>query len=86
MSFKDIMLTTWSEYEKLWLANQYKSSFEMATLRRIEATIINYGGMGVEKAVSPLDCAEIPLFDMEDVSTPIRTKEKALELFKRIIS
>ena len=58
----------------------------MARDRRLEATIINFGGMGIKKPITPLEVMEIALIDKDDATLPITTIEQAKRIAKDIIN
>jgi len=49
-------------------------------LRTIRSDIINFGGMGVKKHVSPQDLMPLPLIDNDNIILPIRNVAEALKL------
>jgi len=73
---------TLAEYSEISLAQHYKKCEEQEMLRVIQAAIINFGGMGVKKPVSPQQVMPIPLLDSANITLPISTIEGALKLLK----
>lgn len=86
MTFDEILKTTFCEYQKKWLAWQYKKTYENDLLRRLETTIFNFGGMGAKDSIEPSKWLNLGLIDKEDELLPIRTKQQALEIFKEIVN
>ena len=58
----------------------------MARDRRLETTIMNFGGMGAKKLITPLEVMEIALIDKDDITLPITTIEQAKRIAKDIIN
>ena len=58
----------------------------MARDRRLEATIMNFGGMCIKKPITPLEVMEIALIDKDDTTLPITTIEQAKRIAKDIIN
>lgn len=87
LSFKEIKSLSYANYQKLWLANQYKRTLDLSNLREVITAIINYSGMSIpKKPLNPSEVIPLPLNDKDDITLPIRTEEEAIELFKEIIS
>lgn len=86
MTFKEIRKLSYPQYYKLWLAKQYQKSEQLDVLRSLETTIFNFGGMGVDKIVTPLEWLKLPLLDIDNVLLPIRDKKRAIELYMSIVN
>lgn len=86
MSFKEISQMTWAEYEKKWLAQQYIYTQNKDDFRQLEATIINFGGMGSTTPLEPSKWKYLGLLDADDIILPIRSVEEAMKVFKTVIS
>ena len=49
-------------------------------LRAVRSDIINFGGMGVKKMITPQELMPLPLIDNEHIILPIRSVAEALKL------
>ena len=85
MTFDEIARMTLTEYEKKWLAQQYKYTQNKDDFRQLETTIINFGGMGSTEPLSPSKWKYLGLIDTDEVILPIRSDKEAMEVFKEVI-
>lgn len=76
---------TFVEYEKYLIANMYKDAKQKDSERQLLATIMNFGGMGIEKYIEPSKLVPIPLYDVDDITLPIRSVEEAMKVFRLVI-
>ncbi len=53
---------------------------ELDGLRRLQATIMTFAGMGANKVINPKDVIGIPLLDNEDIILPIRSRDEAIKM------
>lgn len=51
-------------------------------IRSLRSDIINFGGMGVKKMVTPQELMPLPLIDNEYIVLPIRSVDEALKLLE----
>jgi len=51
-------------------------------LRAIRSDIINFGGMGTKKMITPQELMPLPLLDNEHLILPIRNIAEALKLLE----
>ena len=76
---------TFVEYEKYLIANMYKDAKQKDSERQLLATILNFGGMGIEKYIDPSKLVPIALYDVDDVTLEIRNDKQAMEVFKIVL-
>ena len=76
---------TFVEYEKYLIASMYKDAKQKDSERQLLATIMNFGGMGIEKYIDPSKLVPIALYDVDDVTLEIRNDKQAMEVFKLVL-
>lgn len=74
------------DYEKYWIANMHKQAKRKDSERQLLATIMNFGGMGVQKYIKSEELIPIPLIDVENIILPIRDIKEAMKVFKMILN
>ena len=68
------------EFAMMEMGDFYRKSEELDRLRRLQATIMTFGGMGANKVINPKDVMEIPIIDNEDIILPIRSRDEAIKM------
>ena len=75
--------TTLLDYQMLMTAKWIRDETDLSKHRDVIATIMNFGGMGLEESVSAKELMPLTIIDNLD-NDEINTKSKAMELIKYI--
>lgn len=84
-TLQDARRTTYADYELIMIAKWHKDEEKLALHRDLLATIMNFGGMGIDKPISGRDLIPLTLID-NIYSDEVNTMTKAKELLKYIAS
>jgi len=76
---------TFVEYEKYLIAQMENDSIKKDSERQLLATIMNFGGMGVQKYIKAEELIPIPLIDADNIILPIRSVEEAMKVFRLVL-
>lgn len=71
---------TLAEFEEMELGYAYREAKELDRLRRLQATIITWSGMGQKKAIEPKDVFIIPLIDVKESISYIKTRQDIIKI------
>lgn len=76
----EVYKLTFVEFSMMEMGYFTRRCLELDGLRRLQATIMTFSGMGSSKVINPKDIVGIPLLDNENVVLPIRTRAQALTM------
>ena len=79
---KEVKALTLKEYSIMEVAQFEKKCETQDLIRSLRSDIINFGGMGVKKMVTPQELMPLPLIDNEYIVLPIRSVDEALKLLE----
>lgn len=68
------------EFTMMEMGHFARRCIELDGLRRLQATIMSFSGMGTNKIIKPTEVMQIPYIDNEDVILPIRNRNEALKM------
>lgn len=71
---------TFVEFAEMELGHAYREAKELDRLRRLQATIMTWGGMGAKEMFKPQDAMVIPLLDAKDVESPIKSRADVIKM------
>lgn len=71
---------TFVEFAEMELGYAYREAKELDRLRRLQATVMTFGGMGAKEMFKPKDAMVIPLMDAEQMDRPIKSREDLIKL------
>ena len=68
------------EFTMMEMGHFARRCIELDGLRRLQATIMTFAGMGASKVINPTDVMGIPFLDNEDIILPIKSRGQALQM------
>lgn len=68
------------EFTMMEMGSFARRCIELDGLRRLQATIMTFSGMGSSKVINPTDVMGIPFIDNEDLLLPIKSREQAIRM------
>lgn len=83
LTLREARSTTIDDYELLMIAKWIRDENELSKHRSVLATIMNFGGMGLDKPITAQELMPLTLID-DVYSDKINTRLKAMELIKYI--
>ena len=76
---------TFKDFSFMEMGYYMREARELDRLRRLQATVMTFAGMGSSKLINPKDILSIPILDNENIIMPIRTREQALQMIDTYI-